>query len=122
MFVMVPSYVMTVRLLNQRAKFVRNNSLSLTSGQQQQQLHRPSPDKFQASNDSSLRKNTDNCGGEQSTRIEKFIDDDSLDPARVDRAEVVALRRTDGRAPDGAPIPTVRILPIESEQKGSECR
>lgn len=29
MFVMVPSYVMTVRLLNERAKFVRNNSLAM---------------------------------------------------------------------------------------------
>jgi len=31
MFVMVPSYVMTVRLLSRRAKFVRNNSLLLTN-------------------------------------------------------------------------------------------
>lgn len=31
MFAMVPSYIMTVRLLSQRAKFVRNNSLLLTN-------------------------------------------------------------------------------------------
>lgn len=33
MFVMVPSYVMTVRLLSQRAKFVRNDSILLAANQ-----------------------------------------------------------------------------------------
>lgn len=35
MFVMVPSYVMTVRLLSRRAEFVRNNSLVMTNSANQ---------------------------------------------------------------------------------------
>lgn len=37
MFVMVPSYIMTVRLLSRRAKFVRNDSLLLTNSTPNQQ-------------------------------------------------------------------------------------
>lgn len=41
MFVMVPSYVMTVRLLSQRAKFVRNNSLLSSNLNPSSSTHQP---------------------------------------------------------------------------------
>lgn len=121
---MVPSYVMTVRLLSRRAKFVRNNSLSMTSNQQQQQQQPTSSDRFLATNGSSSRKTTDELEAKQqlSGRVDKFIDDDYQGQDHADpRAEAV-LQQHDARDLESSLIPTVRILTIENEPRDFHCR
>lgn len=99
MFVMVPSYVMTVRLLSRRAKFVRNNSLSLTTnqGDSQDKLARPSQ-----------LESRDGSDADKSCQVSRFIDDDRASDEAGQSAQ--------------QDIPTVRILAIEAEPKRTRFR